>query len=210
MPPGRTTSGSSAASSDSSRAATEESSERSGSCQVYGRRLRRANSTIRRVASEERRADDVDADSLPPLERLAPRREGGEQELGERRVVEEERAKIVAIDRDIPHRLRDDRGQVDSLTGQEVDLAEEAGRSVPDDLVAGAVEDRSLALDDRDERVPQISNPKEHVTDSRRALLTDSRERCDLPLRQDRFGRSRHAESVPRAWSRPTRLGLRA
>ena len=54
---------------------------------------------------------------------------------------------------------------------QEVHLAEEARRAVPDDLVAGGVEDGHLALDDRDERVAPVADPEEHVADRRGALL---------------------------------------
>ncbi len=85
-----------------------------------------------------------------------------------------------------------------SSHGKKIDLAEEAGGAMPDDLSSVAVEDCSLTLDDRDERVAQITNPEEHVTDCGGALLTDVRKRRELRGRQDRSRRrSRHRGSVP-------------
>lgn len=37
---------------------------------------------------------------------------------------------------------------------------------MPDDLVTGAVEDRCLALADRDERVTLVADLEEHIADS--------------------------------------------
>jgi hypothetical protein len=48
------------------------------------------------------------------------------------------------------------------------------------DLVAGAVEDRDLALEDRDERVGRIADAIENVAGLRRALLADPGESCEL------------------------------
>ena len=42
-----------------------------------------------------------------------------------------------------------------------------------DDLVAGGVEDRSLPLDDRDERILAISDAIEHIPHVRGALLAE-------------------------------------
>ena len=195
------------ASSASTRAATVASSECSGSRQVCGRRLRRANSTIRRVGSDDRgpRISTPIPSSCCSASRRAVN--VGEQQVGERRVVEEQRAEDIAIDRDVAHRLRDDRRQVDGLAREQIDLAEEAGRPVPDDLVPVPVEDRRLALEDRDERVAQIANPIEDVADRGRALLTDVGERLELRSRQRRSRRRiRHPGSVPPT-HRPTPSG---
>ena len=35
-----------------------------------------------------------------------------------------------------------------------------------DDLVAGRIDDRDLALEDRDERIPLVADPEEHVAAS--------------------------------------------
>ena len=48
----------------------------------------------------------------------------------------------------------------------QVQLAEEAGGAVADDLVAGRIEDRHLALADGDERIGGISDPVQHVADA--------------------------------------------
>ena len=42
---------------------------------------------------------------------------------------------------------------------------------MPDYLVAGGVEDRDLALEDRDERIALIADAIQHVADLRGALL---------------------------------------
>ena len=86
----------------------------------------------------------------------------------ERPVLEQQRPQRVAIDGDVAQRLRDDRGQEDGLPGEEVHLAEEARRAVADDLVAGRVEDRDLALDDRDEGVALVADAEQHVADAAR------------------------------------------
>ena len=88
-------------------------------------------------------------------------------------VVEQQRPQLVAVDGDVAHRLRDHRGQVDGLAREQVHLAEEARGAVADDLVARRVEDRRLALEDRDERVAPVADPEEHVADLGRALLAE-------------------------------------
>ena len=102
---------------------------------VWGRRLRLANSTIRRVGAERARPDDLDPDPVELLERLAPRHERRQQQVGQRAVLEQQRPQRVAVDGDVAHRLRDDRGQEHRLARQQVHLAEEARRAVADDLV---------------------------------------------------------------------------
>ena len=111
------------------------------------------------------RSDDLEADPLDALERLPAGDEGREDEVAERSVVEQECAQRVAVDRDVAQRLGHDRGQEDGLPGEEVQLAEEAGGAVADDLVAGRIEDRDLALTDGDERIGRISDAEQHVAD---------------------------------------------
>ena len=64
--------------------------------------------------------------------------------------------------------------------GQQVHLAEEARGAVADDLVAGGVEDRRLALEDRDERVALVADLEQHLADRGGALLAVARERREL------------------------------
>jgi hypothetical protein len=53
---------------------------------------------------------------------------------------------------------------------------------VPVDLRTGLVEDGRLALDDRDQRIPPITDPEEHVADLRAPLLAVLGERRELSL----------------------------
>ena len=147
---------------------------------MNGSRLLRANSSIRIVASDERGPTISRPTPWTPLQRLAPRDEGRQQQVAQRPVLEQQRPQRVAIDGDVPQRLRHDRRQEHGLAGQQVQLAEEPRRPVADDLVAGGVEDRHLALDDRDERVALIADAKQHVADVRRALLAELGQRFQL------------------------------
>ena len=131
-----------------------------------------------------------------PLQRLAPGDERREHEVAERSVLEQQRAQRVAVDGDVAQRLRDDRGQEDGLPGEQVQLAEEAGGAVADDLVAGRVEDRDLALEDRDERIVRIADAEQHVADPRSPLLADRGERRELRGRERGAGRSCHGARV--------------
>ena len=119
------------------------------------------------------RADDLQADPLHALQRLAPGDERGEEQVAERAVLVEERAQRAALDRDVPQRLDHERVDEDRLPRQEVQLPEEAGGAVPDELVPGRVDDRDLSFEDRDERVRPIADPVQQLTDGRRALLAD-------------------------------------
>ena len=130
------------------------------------------------------------------LERLPPCDEGREHEIAERPVIEQERAQRVAVDRDIAERLRHERGQEDGLPREEVQLTEKTGGTVPNDLVAGRVKDRHLALADRDERIRGIPDPVQHVADARRALLTQVGKRRHLRGGQRRDGGNCHRVSV--------------
>ena len=125
------------AGSSASTARDRASSECSGSRQVYGRRLlpRELDHPPRRL--RRARADDLDADAVDLLQRLAAGHERGEQQVAERR--RPRRAAGAATSRSTAmYRIGcgDDRRQVDGLAGQEVHLAEEARGAVPDDLVA--------------------------------------------------------------------------
>ena len=83
----------------------------------------------------------------------------------------------VALDDEVAHRLGGDRGQEDGLARHQVELAEEARRAVAHDLgCARGVEDRRLALEDRDERVALVADLVEDVTGRGSALLAEARE----------------------------------
>ena len=127
------------------------------------------------------------------LQRFAALDEGGEQQVGERAVLEEQRAQRFAVDRDVAHRLGHDRGEEDRLPGEQVHLAEEAGGAVADDLVPGGVEDRRLALDDRDERVGRVADLEEHLADLRGPLLAVRGQRLDLRAGEHPAGWTVHA-----------------
>lgn len=119
------------------------------------------------------RADDLQADPLHALQRLPPGDERGEEEVAERAVLVEERAQRGALDRDVAQRLGHERVDEDRLPRQKVQLAEEAGGAVPDELVPGGVDDRDLSFEDRNERVSPIADPVQHLAHRRRALLAD-------------------------------------
>ena len=96
------------------------------------------------------RADDLDADAVMALQRLAASDERAQEEVAERAVLEQERPQHLALDGEVAHRLRRDGREVDRLARHEAELSEEPGRPVAHDLVPRAVEDRRLALEDRD------------------------------------------------------------
>ena len=132
------------------------------------------------------RTHDLDPHAGHLLQRLAPGDERREEQLAKRAVLEQQGTQYLAVHRDVPERLCGDSGEEHRLTGQEVQLADELRRAVPDDLVVRGVVDRDLALDDRDERVGPVADAKQHVADVRGALLTKLRERLELPGRQRR------------------------
>jgi hypothetical protein len=74
------------------------------------------------------RAHDLEADAADRLEHFAPRDEGWQHEIAEPRVLEQKRAQRLALDGDVAKRLGDDRGDEHGLAGQEIELAEKAGR----------------------------------------------------------------------------------
>ena len=136
------------------------------------------------------------AEARDRLQRLPPRDERGQDEVAQRPVVEQQLPHDVAVDGDVAQRLQDDRGDEDRLAREEVQLAQEPRRPVPDDLLPGRVDDRDLALEDRDERVPLIADAVEHVADIGRALLTELSQGRELRVRQHRTVRRCHRMSV--------------
>ncbi len=114
-------------------------------------------------------------------------------EVAERAVLVEKRAQGGALDCDVPKRLGHERVDEDGLPRQEVQLAEEAGGAVPDELVSGRVDDRDLSFEDRHERIGPIADPVQQLTGRRRALLADLGESGEL---------RRGEQSGSRVWTR--------
>ena len=81
---------------------------------------------------------------------------------------------------------------------------------MPDDLVAGPVEDRDLALDDRDERVLLVADPEQQVADVRSPLLAELGEGRQLRRRQHRTSGTRHHASLPTGGESPDDASVRA
>ena len=119
------------------------------------------------------RTDDLQADPLHALQRLAAGDERGEQEVAERTVLVQERAQRAAGYGDVAQGLGHERAYEDRLPREQVQLAEEARGAVPDEFVPGRVDNRDLSFEDCDERVGAIADPVEQLTDGRRALLAD-------------------------------------
>jgi hypothetical protein len=111
------------------------------------------------------RADDLDSDPLALLEQLVPLDKRGEEQVGERAVLEEQPPEDFAIDGYVAHRLGHDGGEEDGLSREEIHLPEKARSAVADYLAAGAVAHRDLALDDRDERVALVADLKKLLSD---------------------------------------------
>ena len=86
----------------------------------------------------------------------------------------------AALDGDVPQRLGHERVDEDRLSREEVQLPEEAGGAVPDQLVPGRVDDRDLSFEDRDERVGPIADTVEQLAGRSRALLADLGENGEL------------------------------
>src|SRR4029079_4934290 len=100
--------------------------------------------------------------ALHLLERLAPGDERRQEQLAERAVLEKERTQRVAVNRYVPQRFCGDSCEEHGLTGEEVQLADELRRTVPDDLVVRGVENRHLTLHDRDERASTLARATTH------------------------------------------------
>ena len=95
-----------------------------------------------------------------------------QQQIAERAVVEQQRAQRLAVDRDVAHRLRSTTAvRYTVWPDSRFSSPRNPGGAVAHDLVAGGVQDRHLALDDRDERIALVADPEEHVADGRGALL---------------------------------------
>ena len=132
------------------------------------------------------RPDDLDTDTVPRLKPLPASHEGPEQQVAERAVLEQERSQLLTLDGDVAHRLGHDGREEDGLPREQVRLAEEAARAVAVDLRTGLVEDGRLALDDRDQRIASVTDPKEHVADLRAPLLAVLGEQGELSLGEHR------------------------
>src|SRR5436309_14613969 len=107
--------------------------------------------------------DDLKPEPCHLLQRLPSGDERPQQQLAKRPVVEQQLPQRVPVDREVTQGLGDFRGQEGALPRQQVQLAEEVRPSLPNDLVAGAVEQRDLALENRDERVALIADLEEDV-----------------------------------------------
>src|SRR5689334_18985440 len=116
------------------------------------------------------RPNHFHADALTPLEGLPSRDEGAQDEVAERTILAKQLPQLLALDRDVAQRLRHGGCEKDRLARQQVGLAEEAARAVPDDLTAGRVEDRNLTLQDRDQRVAVVADPEQRLADECRPL----------------------------------------
>ena len=145
------------------------------------------------------RPDDVHADAVAALQALAAGDERRQQEIAEWPVLEQQRLQRFTLHGDVAHRPGHDGRQVDGLAGEQVRLAEESGRAVPDDLAACGVEDRCFALDDRDQRVAAVADLEQDVADLCPALLTVLGEQRQLTLREHRRRRG-HPETVSTEW----------
>ena len=119
------------------------------------------------------RADDLEADPLDALQRLATGDERGEEKVAQLGVLVEEQTQRGSLDGDVPQRLDHERADEHRLPREEVQLAEEAGGAVPDDLVPCCVDDRDLSFEDRHERIAPIPDPIQQLTGTGRALLAD-------------------------------------
>ena len=167
-----------------------------------GVRQARAPHVVDHLARRGRRPrpDDLDTDALVLLQRLAARDERREQHVAERAVLEQQRPQHVALDGDVAHRLRRRRPS-GRPSGRSCRLSSprKPDGAVADDLVARAVEDRRLALEDRDERVALVADLVEDVAGRRRSA----------PRRGSRAFASCAAERIGLMGMRPRLRGCR-
>ena len=139
------------------------------------------------------RADDLDPDPLALLEQFAPLDERGEEQIGQRAVLEEQPPEDFAVDGDVAHRLGHDRPEEDGLPGEQVHLPEEARGAVADDLAAAGIGHGDLALDDRDERVALVADVEQGLSDLGGPLLAVNGKRRELRARENSTYRGGHA-----------------
>ena len=117
------------------------------------------------------RPDDLETDARSRLQPLPASHERPEQQVAERGVLEQERSQLLTLDGDVAHRRCHFGREEDGLSREQVRLPEEAARAVAVDLRAGLVEDGRLALDDRNQRIAAVTDPKEDVADLSAPLL---------------------------------------
>jgi hypothetical protein len=115
--------------------------------------------------------DDLDAVGGGTVsEEIAPCQEGAEQDVGELGIFGHESAELLGGDAVNATLFDDSGGEIDGLSGQEVELAEEASPSVSgDDLLgfvaAGWTQDLDLAGLDDDEVVGRVAGAEDDVVD---------------------------------------------
>jgi hypothetical protein len=92
-------------------------------------------------------------------------------EVGQPRVLEQQRSEGVGVNRDVAHGLGRRRRDQDGLSREQIQLAQKARASVADDLGAGSIDDRDLALDDRDERNAPVADAIQRLPSVRGPLF---------------------------------------
>ena len=123
------------------------------------------------------RSDDLQAEAVDALETFTARDERRQHDVTEWTVFIEQRPQRVTLNGEIAQRRSGHRRNEHRLAREQVQLAQEPRRSVTDDLVAGGVEDRRLALDDRHERVFAITDLVENLARISRPFLADGGKR---------------------------------
>jgi hypothetical protein len=104
------------------------------------------------------RAHDLKPYALKLLEQFTALDEGAQNQVRQRRILEQELPEHFPIDLDVAHRLGHNGREEHGLAGEQVDLAEEPGGSMAHDLLARPVHHRRLTLDDRDERIRAVAD----------------------------------------------------
>jgi hypothetical protein len=118
------------------------------------------------------RTNDLDPDPLALLEQLTPLDKRGQQQVGERAVLEKKTPEHVTIDGYVAHRLGHDCGQKGRLPREQVHFPEEARSAVADNLLTRGIGHRDLALDYRHERVILVADLDQLLADLGGPLLT--------------------------------------
>src|SRR5207245_10151306 len=113
----------------------------------------------------------LESDALQALKRLTSLDECGQQQVGESTVLEQQLAERLAFDRYVARPLGGHGGHENRLPGEQVELSEEPGVGVADDLVARAVADRDLTFEDRDEGIRLVADLVERLADLGGSLL---------------------------------------